>query len=281
MSHNTPRSLLVKELANELKKRGLSYWLEEWDLVSVIHFSRQSNWRLANATPAWRSLVRIKISAALPCFLCLVVSICSPLTSKAQGTVEAKTNSLPEWRWEAVIAALEDPSIEVQQAAVEWLAALSEQRYAPPQGATSKRLCELLKARLVPTNTDGFYVLRALPWVDPACTGAAPQVADLLTNSDEGLRVAAAEALGSMGPASASFAPQVADLLKGSNPDVRRSAAEALEKLSAQPDPTLALRLIDASKSYQDLRGVLSFWAYLTGGAQEPNRSRVKGRGAP
>jgi hypothetical protein len=45
----------------------------------------------------------------------------------------AKTNSLPEWRWEAVIAALEDPSIEVQQAAVEWLAALSEQRYAPPK----------------------------------------------------------------------------------------------------------------------------------------------------
>jgi hypothetical protein len=138
VSHNTPRSLLVKELANELEKRGLSYWLEEWDLVSVIHFSRQSNWRLANATPAWRSLVRIKISAALPCFLCLVVSICSPLTSKAQGTVEAKTNSLPEWRWEAVIAALEDPSIEVQQAAVEWLAALSEQRYAPPKAPRLK-----------------------------------------------------------------------------------------------------------------------------------------------
>jgi hypothetical protein len=85
VSHNVPRSLLVKELANELEKRGLSYWLDEWDLVSVIHFSRQSNWRLANATPAWRSLVRIKISAALLCFLCLVVSICSPLTSKAQG----------------------------------------------------------------------------------------------------------------------------------------------------------------------------------------------------
>jgi HEAT repeat protein len=123
--------------------------------------------------------------------------------------------------------------------------------------------------------------MRALPWVDPACAGAAPQVADLLTNSDEGLRVSAAEALGSMGPAAASVAPQVADLLKSSDPDVRRSAAEALEKLSTQPDPTLALRLIDASKSYHDLRGVLSFWAYLTGGAQEPNRSRVKGRGAP
>ena len=129
------------------------------------------------------------------------------LASYEKGTRygRGQTNSLPEWRWEAVIAALEDPSIEVQQAAVEWLAALSEQRYAPPQGATSKRLCELLKARLVPTNTDGFYVLRALPWVDPACAGAAPQVADLLTNSDEGLRVAAGEALGSMGPAAASF----------------------------------------------------------------------------
>jgi hypothetical protein len=92
---------------------------------------------------------------------------------------------------------------------------------------------------------------------------------------------AGAYALGSMGPAAASFAPRVADLLKSSNPDVRRSAAEALEKLTAQPDPTLALRLIDASKSYQDLRGFLTFWAYLTGGAQEPNRSRVKRRGAP
>src|SRR4029077_5719941 len=164
----------------------------------------------------------------LPYFLCLVISICSPLTSKAQGTVEAETNSLPEWRWEAVIAALEDPSIEVQQAAVEWLAALSEQRYAPPQGETSKQLCELLKARLVPTNTGGLYVLRALPWVNPTCTGAAPQVADLLTNSDEGLREAAAETLGSMGPAAASVAPQVAHLLKSSDDGIRKSAAYAL-----------------------------------------------------
>jgi hypothetical protein len=144
-------------------------------LFPVIHFSRQSNWRLAYAIPTWLPLVRIKISAALPYFLCLVILICSPFTSKAQGTVEAEANSPPEWRWEAVTAALEDPSIEVQQAAVEWLAALSEQRYAPPQGETSKRLCELLKARLVPANTGGLYVLRALPWVDPTCIGAAPQ----------------------------------------------------------------------------------------------------------
>jgi hypothetical protein len=115
----------------QLTKLNPAALREEIDRTS----STIANWRLANATPAWRSLVRIKISAALPCFLCLVVSICSPLTSKAQGTIEAKTNSLPEWRWEAVIAALEDPSIEVQQAAVEWLAALSEQRYAPPKAS--------------------------------------------------------------------------------------------------------------------------------------------------
>ena len=83
-----------------------------------------------------------------------------------------------------------------------------------------------------------------------------------------------------MGPAAASFAPQVADLLKSSNQDVRRSASEAIEKLTAQPDPTLALRLIEASKSYQDIRGFLTLSAYLIGGVQEPNRSRVKG-GAP
>ena len=214
VSNKSAQKSLVKEFGTELEKRGLSYCLDEWGPVSVIHFSRQSNWRLAYAIPTWLPLVRIKISAALPYFLCLVISICSPLTNKAQGTVEAETNSLPEWRWQAVIAALEDPSLEVQQAAVEWLAALSEQRYAPPQGETSKRLCELLKARLVPTNTGGLYVLRASPWVDPTYTGAATQVADLLTNSDEGLRETAAETLGSMGPAAASVASQVTDLLK-------------------------------------------------------------------
>jgi hypothetical protein len=93
--------------------------------------------------------------------------------------------------------------------------------------------------------------------------------------------MSAAETLGRTGPAAMGFAPQVADLLKSSNPDLRKSAAEALEKITAQPDPALALRLSDASKSYQDLRGFLTFWAYLTGGAQEQNRLRVKGRKVP
>ena len=171
----------------------------------------------------------IKISAALPCFLCLVVSICSPLTSNAQNMIQA--NLLPEWRLEAVIAALEDPSIEVQHAAVEWLAALSEQGYAFPQGVTSKRLCELLKAHLVPTNIDGFYTLRALPWVDPACTGVAPRVVDFLNSSNQGVRSSAAEALGRMGPAAAGVAPQVADLLTNSDYGIRSSAAEALGRM--------------------------------------------------
>jgi hypothetical protein len=108
-----------------------------------------------------------------------------------------------------------------------------------------------LKARLVPTNTDGFYVLRALPWVDPACTGAAPQVADLLTNSDEGLRVAAAEALGSMGPAAASVAPQVADLLKSSDDGIRKSAAYALRRMGPAA-ASVAPQVADLLKNSDD-----------------------------
>ena len=108
-----------------------------------------------------------------------------------------------------------------------------------------------------------------------AAASFAPQVADLLKSSNDWVRRSAAEALGGKhGPQQRTgFAPQVADLLKSSSQDVRRSATEALEKLIAQPGPTLALRLIDASHGYQDLRGYLTFWAYLTGGAQEPNRS--------
>ena len=112
VSHNSAQKSLVEKFPTELEKRGLSYCLDERSPVSLIHFSRQLNWRLANVIPTWLPLVRIKISAALPYFLCLVISICSPLRSKAQGTVEAETNSLPKWRCEAVIAALEDPSIE-------------------------------------------------------------------------------------------------------------------------------------------------------------------------
>ena len=148
----------------------------------------------------------------------------------------------------------------------------------PAAVSFAPQVAELLKS-------NNLYVresaAEALGSMGPAAASVAPQVADLLNSYNPGVRISAAETLGRMGPAAMGFAPQVADLLKSSNPDLRKSAAEALEKITAQPDPALALRLIDASKSYQDLRGLLTFWAYLTGGAQEPNRSRVKGRKVP
>jgi HEAT repeat protein len=147
----------------------------------------------------------------------------------------------------------------------------------PAAASFAPQVADLLKSYNPYVRTSAA---EALGGMGPAAASVAPQVADLLKSYNPGVRMSAAETLGSMGAAAAGFALQVADLLKSSNPDVRMSAAEALEKLTPQPDPTLALRLIDASKSYQDLRGFLTFWAYLTGGAQETNQSRVKERGA-
>ena len=61
--------------------------------------------------------------------------------------------------------------------------------------------------------------------------GVAPQVADCSRIPITGFAGSAAEALGRMGPAAASFAPQVADLLNSSDDEVRRSAAEALGRM--------------------------------------------------
>jgi hypothetical protein len=58
LSHHGDDKPLVKQLGEELVKRGLSCWLDEWNLVPGNPWLEASKQPLANATPAWSSLVR-------------------------------------------------------------------------------------------------------------------------------------------------------------------------------------------------------------------------------
>src|SRR5262245_21387835 len=42
------------------------------------------------------------------------------------------TNLIPQWRWQGLVAALNDPSFEVNHASLDWLRELDVSFYAPP-----------------------------------------------------------------------------------------------------------------------------------------------------
>jgi len=134
------------------------------------------------------------------------------------------------------------------------------------------QVAELLKSRDDSVRSWGAY---ALGRMGTAGASYAPQVAELLKSRNDSVLRWAANALGRMGAAGASYAPQVAELLKSRDDSVRRSAAEFILNTTAQPDPKLALRLTEISQSYQSVRGFVAFLAYMTGGAEEPSRSRL------
>jgi len=153
-----------------------------------------------------------------------------PLLSVARD--EPQRETIQPWRIQALVAALDDPSIKVQRAAIRWLSKkdVSDQRLADKVGV-------LLQDNR--WNKDRAEVLAALASLGKDGAKFAPQVADLLKDQDIDVRIkdqdidvriSAFEALGRMGEAGAKFAPQVAELLKDQE-FVRRSAADALREM--------------------------------------------------
>jgi HEAT repeat protein len=132
--------------------------------------------------------------------------------------------TIPPWRIEALLAALDDPSIEVQRAAIHWLAEkdVSDQRLGDKIGSflTDNRW-----------NKDRTDVLAALVSVGKDGTKFAPQVAGLLKDPDRDVRNSAVKALGLMGEAGAEFAPQVAAMREDPDSFIASSAVEALERM--------------------------------------------------
>ena len=166
-----------------------------------------------------------------------------------------------------VAEVLKSPDDDVRSSAAEalgWMGTAAAS-YAP-------QVAELLKS---PDDSVRSLAAGALGQMGPAGASYAPQVAELLKSPDSSVRSSAAKALGRMGSAAASYAPQVAELLKSPDESVRSSAADFILNITAQPDSKLALRLTEISHSYQHVRGFATFLAYTTGGAKEPNRSRV------
>jgi HEAT repeat protein len=141
-------------------------------------------------------------------------------------------NEMPVWRWEAVVAALEDPSPEVQREAFDWLDNLDETDAVLPPASVQNSLGKVFKERLTLAQPDDAIVVQlgCLKWVSNAAA-FAPQVAELLKSPSDAVRSSAADALARMGTNGAAFAPQVAELLKSQSHDAGRAAAAALARM--------------------------------------------------
>ncbi|KAB8316032.1 HEAT repeat domain-containing protein, partial [Tolypothrix campylonemoides VB511288] len=95
----------------------------------------------------------------------------------------------------------------------------------------------------------------------------APQLAELLKNSDRSVRYAVAEALGQM--QAKEYAPKVVELLKDSDSNVRNAAAGALPKLGQQ-NLSFVVQVLDAVQLYPSEVVQLRFLAhFISSGSQE------------
>ncbi|MFT3869562.1 MAG: HEAT repeat domain-containing protein [Nibricoccus sp.] len=184
------------------------------------------------------------------------------LEAQPAGNVERFI--LQPWQWDGVVAALEDPNMEVQRAALNWLSKLDPRSTDAPDDTRSKRLAELVDEHL--SDSHDFsekiaalrslywgqsprshqlvvglfkskdpvflkYVLAALEEFGPDWAMFAPQVADLLNNKDTEVQAAAIRALGNMGPVGAKFSARLASFLKSGDFHVQTSTIYALVRL--------------------------------------------------
>src|SRR5437016_4689741 len=118
-----------------------------------------------------------------------VASAMIPLFCLAQD--ESKHEAIQPWRIQALLAALDDPSIKVQRAAIRWL---SEKDVSNQQ--LSDKIGSLLTD--IRWNGDRVEVLAALASLGKDGAKFAPQVADLLKDPDRDVRDSARDALGLM-----------------------------------------------------------------------------------
>jgi hypothetical protein len=102
----------------------------------------------------------------------------------------------------------------------------------------------------------------------------ALQLTNLL-NPNEFISVQAYEPLGEMGTNAVNVAPLLTERLIIYGGLVRENTEAVLLRITAQPDPKVALRLIEASHDYLDSRGEFILWAYLMGGVDETNLARI------
>lgn len=163
--------------------------------------------------------------------LCLcLLSVFSP---PAQEPKPKSIQVIPDWRWEAATAALQDPSPDVRHHAAQWLNSLSLDAFAPPAASRATLLSAALEPLILLTNSATWpeAALSEIKWGQRPGSISPRRVTELLKHPEERIRLAAAEALGRMGPAAASIAPEVADLLKDSDSGVQFYAGTALGKM--------------------------------------------------
>ncbi|NEO48350.1 MAG: PBS lyase, partial [Moorea sp. SIO4A3] len=168
------------------------------------------------------------------------------------------------WKIKGIVGALDDPDPEVWAEALDKLSEYKLKQLKHPLEIpkdTIDKIAELLTYKHESDESDNqrksvqsrvnASAAQALGEIGAAATQYAPQIAQLLTDSDSNVRANAAYALGQMGPAASKYAPQIAQLLTDSDWNVRDRAAYALEQMGVAKNyaPQIAKDLTD-SDSY-------------------------------
>ncbi|OLT60382.1 HEAT repeat domain-containing protein [Moorena bouillonii] len=166
------------------------------------------------------------------------------------------------WQLKGIVAALKDPDPLVWAEALDKLSSYKLDQLKPPveiPNKTIEQIADLLtykhesndhsenerKSVQSRVRASAAY---ALGQMGAAASEYAPEIAELLTDSESYVRVSAAYALGQMGAAASEYAPKIAKLLTDSDSDVSHSAARALGQMGAAKDyaPKIAKLLTDS-----------------------------------
>ncbi|AOX01123.1 hypothetical protein BJP34_18235 [Moorena producens PAL-8-15-08-1] len=162
------------------------------------------------------------------------------------------------WQLKGIVAALDDPDPEVWVKAFDKLSRYDLEQLKPPLEIPKDRIEQIVGCLGYENQTKSVQskvrasAAQALGEMGAAATQYAPQIGQLLTDSDSDVRAKAASALGNMGAAASEYIPQIAKLLTDSDSDVHVSATYALGKMGAaatQYAPQIVERLTDSDLS--------------------------------
>lgn len=162
----------------------------------------------------------------------------------------AAADDIPRWRWDAVVAALEDPSMGVKQRTLEWLNEnRSESDWYQPPSDVRYELGKFFQKEFAARPTDQelwplLNTLESLQLPPESEAVIAPKIAELIKSSDYSVRYTAVTVLGQMGTNSAPYALQVFELLSETNEEVRQSTVAALGHMGTNA-ASVAPRVVD------------------------------------
>ncbi|NES81029.1 MAG: HEAT repeat domain-containing protein, partial [Moorea sp. SIO2B7] len=194
------------------------------------------------------------ITQCLCYFLALLVAV---LLIVNGSHAEEKKPELESWQLKGIVAALDDHDPLVWAEALNKLSSYKLDQLKPPIEISNDRIHQIAELLTYDHETEHdrksvqsrvhASAAKALGEIGPAAYKYAPQISELLTDSNSYVLASAAYALGQMGAPASEYASQIAKLLKDSDRNVSRSAAKALRQMGVAKDyaPQIAKRLTD------------------------------------